>query len=554
MDEFPSYNMLFINSPPRRRRLPAFAASVLMHCILIVVMSQWSVRAPTNVHQSPTRKYSVRFLRLQMPSEYRREAPAGENRSGAAELGRSARSQTSASHAHAASTAPPGQSAPPQPSIARDHRQFQLPPQARVQPVTQTLVQIDLPPQIALKHEIPLPTVVLWTQIKPLPPMRRQFVAPPAKKVPVVPQSLPAAVALDVPNQEINVANVNVAAAILNNISHPIHPPTIASPVSSPGDELAKEIPQIGLTNSSQPSAANLISLPNTPLRSAAVLGVPPANQIAPHDLANAGSATGDGGAGQALHGSGGRGSGVSGPDAGELGIQGKGGGSVSGSLPGGTAGKELGSSKMGTGLTTGTGSTGETGSGTAFAGNGGSGTTSRASGAGSSNNGAGNDSALGNGISGVTRIDLPKDGKFGVVVLGSAGSARYPEAAGALGGKIVYTVYLRVGLRKNWILQYCLPRTVENSKGHATAVDAPWPFLIMRPDRWSASDPDYIMMHGMITSAGHFDQIEVVFPNELEKKDLLLSSLKTWAFRPASLDGEPTPVEVLLIIPREVE
>jgi hypothetical protein len=34
----------------------------------------------------------------------------------------------------------------------------------------------------------------------------------------------------------------------------------------------------------------------------------------------------------------------------------------------------------------------------------------------------------------------------------------------------------------------------------------------------------------------------------------LLLKSLKLWAFRPASRDGEPIAVEVLLIIPRETE
>jgi hypothetical protein len=162
---------------------------------------------------------------------------------------------------------------------------------------------------------------------------------------------------------------------------------------------------------------------------------------------------------------------------------------------------------------------------------------------------------ALGSGMAGLTRINLPKEGKFGVVVLGSADSARYPESVGALSGKLVYTVYLKVGLRKSWILQYCLPRASERkvtTKGSATPIDPPWPFLMMRPNRSSESDPDYILVHGMLTEAGQFDQLTMVFPEELEKKNYLLHSLKLWEFRPASRDGEPTAVEILLIIPRD--
>jgi len=44
------------------------------------------------------------------------------------------------------------------------------------------------------------------------------------------------------------------------------------------------------------------------------------------------------------------------------------------------------------------------------------------------------------------------------------------------------------------------------------------------------------------------------VFPDELERRDLLMSSLKLWAFRPATRDGVNTSVEVLLIIPRQTE
>ncbi len=119
----------------------------------------------------------------------------------------------------------------------------------------------------------------------------------------------------------------------------------------------------------------------------------------------------------------------------------------------------------------------------------------------------------------------------------------------------MVYTVYLRVGLRKNWILQYCLPKAAEpraTARGSATPLDAPWPFLILRPDELTAPGEGYVMVHGMITSEGQFDQLAMIFPEELDKKDLLISSLNKWEFRPASRDKVPTTVEVLLIIPRQ--
>jgi hypothetical protein len=580
MDEFPSSTMLFVNTPPRQRRLPAFIGSVLLHCALIVVLATWSVRAPIVEPRVIPPNYSIRFLHLQAPSEHRGGASSsasltasvGPSRSAA--LAGSGKSRTSARHAPAASPGTSGKSgadAPATPVVAREHRQFQLPPQTHRQPVTQTLVQMDVPPQIVLKREIPLPTVVLWTQPKPVPPMRKQFVAPPVKKAPLVAQSLPVAAALEPPNQEIAVSNVNIAAGILRDTPRLVQPPSIASPVSSPGQEQAKEIPQIGLASSTQPSAANLISLPNTPLRSASLLGLPPANQIAAHDVANAGSSAGNGGTGQTEQGSAALGHGVNAAGAAESGVQGKGsGGNASGSLVAGNTGTGSGNSNTGAGGTKGTsagnggGGTASAGSGggkTASTGNGGTGTiaSAGAGGAGSSNAGAGNGTGadLGNGLVGVTRITLPKDGKFGVVVSGSADTTRYPESVGALSGKVVYTVYLRVGLHKNWILQYCLPKSNDKSvatRGSSTPLEAPWPFLIMRPDRLSASDPDYIMVHGMLTTDGQFDQLAMVFPEELEKKDLLLKSLKLWAFRPVSRDGEPTAVEVLLIIPRETE
>ena len=154
-----------------------------------------------------------------------------------------------------------------------------------------------------------------------------------------------------------------------------------------------------------------------------------------------------------------------------------------------------------------------------------------------------------------VARIVRPNDGHFPAVVLGSSAAGAYPEAVGALGGRLVYTVYLRVGTKKNWIMQYCLPRSAEQGvkvKGAATPVEPPYPFLMLRPELELTPEMDYVIVHGMVNAAGKFEQLSMVGVSGFASEKLLLSSLGMWQFRPASRDGQPTMVEILLIIPRE--
>lgn len=147
----------------------------------------------------------------------------------------------------------------------------------------------------------------------------------------------------------------------------------------------------------------------------------------------------------------------------------------------------------------------------------------------------------------GLVRITQPKDGKFGIVVSGSSISDEFPESAGILSGKMVYTVYIRTGLRKNWVLQYCLTKDTEPNDA---AVDAPWPFLMLRPDPLSTADLDYIVVRGIINCNGRFEQLGLVYPSELSEQEKLLRALRQWTFRPASRDGQAVAVEVLLVIP----
>jgi len=158
-------------------------------------------------------------------------------------------------------------------------------------------------------------------------------------------------------------------------------------------------------------------------------------------------------------------------------------------------------------------------------------------------------------GNSSTVHIVLPKDGQFGAVVVGSSLDEKYPEAAELWAGRLAYTVYLHVGLARNWILQYSLPRLNDAAaSGKMVRVEAPWPYDMTRPTLDAeAIDSDALMVHGFVDRAGRFEALSIAFPREFTQADAVLNALDHWQFRPATQNGEVAKVEVLLIIPAEL-
>jgi len=150
--------------------------------------------------------------------------------------------------------------------------------------------------------------------------------------------------------------------------------------------------------------------------------------------------------------------------------------------------------------------------------------------------------------------ITVPKDGRFGVVVVGSSLVEQYPEMSGLWSGRLAYTVYLHVGLAKSWILQYSLPRAAE-AAGNTLRPEAPWPYDIVRPQLIPGNfNVDAIMVRGLVNVAGRFEQLAIVFPPQFAQTKSVIGALQQWQFRPATQNGQAAAVEVLLIIPEEPE
>ena len=153
------------------------------------------------------------------------------------------------------------------------------------------------------------------------------------------------------------------------------------------------------------------------------------------------------------------------------------------------------------------------------------------------------------------TQITLPKTGQFGAVVVGDSLEDEYPETSGVWSGRTAYTVYLHVGLARSWILQYALPAEADAGGGQVPRIDAPWPYSIVRPNLAPGSvEADAILVHGYVGRNGRFRDLSVVFPQPFPQAQFVLKSLDQWQFRPAAENGQSARVEVLLIIPEELD
>jgi hypothetical protein len=126
-----------------------------------------------------------------------------------------------------------------------------------------------------------------------------------------------------------------------------------------------------------------------------------------------------------------------------------------------------------------------------------------------------------------------------------------FPGTEGLLHGNVVNTAYVNVGLRKNWILQYVVLRPEDSARpGGDAPVEAPWPWMIERPEEVSIGGNDYVIVHGFIRSAGHIEEMTMKQTDPFGASELLLRLLGQWEFRPAALGGVAATVEILLIIP----
>ncbi len=473
---------LFTETPPSRRGPSSFLVSILFHAIAIGVIAL-SLRYTPRVDQSFAQRYTVRYLNLHKTEAQRQRAIKG----GVEYSARRAVARAGGGRPAAA------------PSVPR-----QL---AQLVPAPQTLVQPDLPPNLLLPKETPIPLVVLWSPEN----------IPVKKIVPTPPKitAIKVRPSLQVPNRELNPADIKISASAFSTET-PAPLPSTTSPVVVRAAAAAKQVPQTTPKAPGLPAPARVMSLSDLQMREGTVT-IPLANETATASLLGS-------------------------LDPGKL-------KSTSEPGNGSTANKQKGN---GAGQSTGANGRNETAS---------SGPAGQIGQMGQSGAKTGSEEGLGAGLElgserSLVHISLPENGQFGVVVVGASLAEEYPETLGLWSGRLAYTVYLRVGLAKSWILQYCLPSSGQTATaGSVVRPDAPWPYEIVRPRLAPGDlDADAVMVHGFVNTAGRFEHLAIVFPPQFTQTKFVLSALEQWHFRPAVQNGQIAAVEVLLIIPDDQE
>jgi hypothetical protein len=477
---FSGTTTLFTESTDNGQQPASFAVSFVVHTLVISII-WFAVMYTPRVTRVVTDRYSVRKLDLHMEQEMEQAAAQARN-----DL-----------------PAPPSPKAPaggssPSPAAAPQTAQAKIGPQ--------TLVQPDVPNPVQLSKEVPLPQIVIWSPAK----VQVKVITPPKPQLPTSAEVKPSVVS---PNQELNLADVNVASSF-----HP-SPKNIVQPSTTSPLTVHSPVPQVQMAPATasqsalQATPVQIMSLSDLRAKDASV-ALPPVSETKPSS-------------GQGIMGS---------PQK-----SGQGQNSASTQTSGAGQGQQANSTSPGAG----------SGQGTAPS----SGTV--AGNAGAAHPGAGSTPGSDQGETpSATVITVPKDGHFGSVIVGDSLQDRYPEIADIWAGRLTYTAYLHVGLTKNWILQYSLPRTVDAThSGSVARLDAPWPYSIVRPNLEPGSvDADALMVHGYVNQSGRFETLTVLFPEGFSRAQFVLAALQQWQFRPAAQDGQPARVEVLLIIPEEYE
>lgn len=226
----PSSGMLFAGLTPQSQRPTSLVGSIVIHAIAgAVLWFGFGYKPP--IMRVVQAHYTLRQLDLLMPPDERKPAPP----------------RIPYPKSHAGAAAPEG----------RTEASRSLPKQ--VQPGPQTLIQADLLNPITLPQPIPVPQVVIWSPSKTI----AKKITPPLPEKPTAADVVPV---LDRPNQELTLADVNIASSKLPSFKLPVTPST-TSPVTVHTPAQVQLPPASASQQTAPPTPAAVLSLSDLKLK-----------------------------------------------------------------------------------------------------------------------------------------------------------------------------------------------------------------------------------------------------------------------------------------------
>lgn len=167
--------------------------------------------------------------------------------------------------------------------------------------------------------------------------------------------------------------------------------------------------------------------------------------------------------------------------------------------------------------------------------------------------------------LSTTIRIVHPATGRHDVMIIHGGADESLAEARGFLDGEPVYTVYLNVGWKKDWILHYCLPRegpaAPKQVGGFVTLQQTeelrpPYPLTTMVPPEVPADaglarpTGERLMFTGYLDTKGVFQEMQPKAELAAGLQQVILKALANWDMRPAYRGATPMRIRVVLVAP----
>lgn len=149
--------------------------------------------------------------------------------------------------------------------------------------------------------------------------------------------------------------------------------------------------------------------------------------------------------------------------------------------------------------------------------------------------------------------ITRSPQGRFDSIVVQSSPLDQFPSGNTLLHGRPIFTVYVPVGIGKDWALYFCVQgddTPASATESQAKPLDPPYPYKLLRPKITIPGYQKYLLVHGFVTEAGTVSDLRLIPPVKQDIVDLVLAALNRWTFRPATRQGVAVKVEFLLAIP----
>lgn len=238
---------LFSETRLARRGPSSVALSALFHGAAFALLSLGVMLTPPIIERQHPDHYIMRLLTMQSPEERARQAAADA--------------------AKYPTDQPDARKLPPGGKDAAQPAQSQL-----EKLVKQTLVQPNVPPDVKLPDNMPIPQVVVWQK----PKVVLKEIVPDPPKLPAAATAKPS---IDVPNEEVALSDVRISSTPFVTESLPLIPST-TSPVVSHAPDVNNKILETASKPADHPAPAQVISLSDTKMPNGTT-ALPFANQTA---------------------------------------------------------------------------------------------------------------------------------------------------------------------------------------------------------------------------------------------------------------------------------